>query len=350
MTYGEFKSQIENTYKQRFPNSGISISLGALRGNTCIIRLYLGENRSEFINGIAENDILHVGFVIYQSENAYGNNPKLTDDSELPDTLIMEVRQNYIMTIPDGSTRLPYRKTKGSPEKIIQVFSKDIDILKQTLEDLYNEGKIHDNHKEIVEKKLGLSNVNESIEFRSKTKNLLECFQNNLKESNNNTKYIVCSYYDYKLYDLEDKLKTNDWTEATLFAHDKLMNGFMVEIENTITGKYKIINPDEYNEEFDGEFTIRPRELEESDSYGPTKADLVKKVNDLIKTYGRKNALWCLTHEFNNIGFYQEDKRHSKLNYILTCIDNCYRDGENTEDNRDIIRAIDNSARILSKK
>ncbi len=268
MTYGEFKSQIENAYKQRFPNSGISISLGALGGDTCFIRLYLGENQSEFINGIAGNDILHVGFAIYQSENVYGDNPKLTDDLELPDTLIMEVNQNSITTIPDnqymayGSVRLPYRKTKGSPKKIIQVFSKDVDILKQTLENLYNEGKIHDNHKEIVEKKLGLSNVNESIEFRSKTRNLLESIQSSLNEISNDTKYIVCSYYDYKLHDTEDELKTNDWTEATLFAHDKLMNGFMVEIENTMTGKYKRINPDEYNEEFDGEFTIRSEELD----------------------------------------------------------------------------------------
>lgn len=91
--------------------------------------------------------------------------------------------------------------------------------------------------------------------------------QNNLNETSDNTKYIVCSYYDEKVYGLEDELKTNDWSEATSFAHDKLMNGFMVEIENTITGKYKRINPDEYNEEFDGEFIIRPEELEESEKF-----------------------------------------------------------------------------------
>lgn len=96
----------------------------------------------------------------------------------------------------------------------------------------------------------------------SETKKLFENIQNNLNEISSDTKYIVCSYYDYKLHDLEDELKTNDWTEATLFAHDKLMNGFMIEIENTMTGKYKRINPDEYNEEFDGEFTIRPKDLE----------------------------------------------------------------------------------------
>lgn len=99
----------------------------------------------------------------------------------------------------------------------------------------------------------------------SETKRLIESIQNNLNETNDNTKYIVCSYYDEKVHGLEDELKTNDWSEATSFAHDKLMNGFMIEIENTITGKYKRINPDEYNEEFDGEFIIRPEELEESE-------------------------------------------------------------------------------------
>ena len=62
------------------------------------------------------------------------------------------------------------------------------------------------------------------------------------------TTYIVGSYYDEKLRGLEDELKTDDWSEVEDFAHRKLMQGNMLEIENTKTGKYRRINPDEYNE------------------------------------------------------------------------------------------------------
>ena len=84
-----------------------------------------------------------------------------------------------------------------------------------------------------------------------------------LTESKDPT-YIVCSYYDEKLHGLEDELKTDDWSEVEDFAHRKLMQGNMLEIENTKTGKYRRINPDEYDETFDGEFIVRPEELEEA--------------------------------------------------------------------------------------
>lgn len=83
-----------------------------------------------------------------------------------------------------------------------------------------------------------------------------------LTESKDPT-YIVCSYYDEKLHGLEDELKTDDWSEVEDFAHRKLMQGNMLEIENTKTGKYRRINPDEYDETFDGEFIVRPEELAE---------------------------------------------------------------------------------------
>lgn len=101
--------------------------------------------------------------------------------------------------------------------------------------------------------------------------------------------YIVCSYYDEKLHGLEDELKTDDWSEVEDFAHRKLMQGNMLEIENTKTGKYRRINPDEYDETFDGEFIVRPEELEEAKEnntikvkwsehrdYGDFRADIIQ--------------------------------------------------------------------------
>lgn len=100
----------------------------------------------------------------------------------------------------------------------------------------------------------------------SKIKADKERYAKEVEESKKVTesKYIVCSYYDEKLHGLEDELKTDDFSEATDFAHEKLMQGNMVEIENTESGKYKRINPDEYAKDFDGEFIVSYEELEES--------------------------------------------------------------------------------------
>ena len=100
-------------------------------------------------------------------------------------------------------------------------------------------------------------------------------------ESKEDTKYIVCSYYDEKLHGLEDDLYTNEWDDVEEFAHRKLMQGNMIEIENTKTGKNKRINPDEYNKEFDGEFIVRQEELDEDKKI--TEAEDLKAKADAVK-------------------------------------------------------------------
>ena len=100
-------------------------------------------------------------------------------------------------------------------------------------------------------------------------------------ESKEDTKYIVCSYYDEKLHGLEDDLYTNEWDDVEEFAHRKLMQGNMIEIENTKTGKSKRINPDEYNKEFDGEFIVRQEELDEDKKI--TEAEDLKAKADAVK-------------------------------------------------------------------
>lgn len=42
---------------------------------------------------------------------------------------------------------------------------------------------------------------------------------------------------------------------------------------------------------------------------------LVKKAN--------KNQLWYMIYDFENLGFYREDKRQQR-NFIIECLKNCY--------------------------
>ena len=153
-------------------------------------------------------------------------------------------------------------------------------------------------------------------------KNLVERKQSVTEtESETKPKYIVCSYYDIKCHGFEDELKTDDWSETILFAHDKLMNGFMVEIENTKTGKYKRINPDEYIETFDGEFIVRPEELEETKLVESDDEDLPEEFYEKIcRAYiDTQNLEWVVVNPENNNsvvhGYFVDDKTANKWGY-----------------------------------
>lgn len=76
-----------------------------------------------------------------------------------------------------------------------------------------------------------------------------------------------------------------------------------------------------------------------------TKEILFEKIDRMIELYGRKDAGFHLEYEFGSIGFYQEDKRHSKIEYAKECINNCYNDnpitGYEKEINREIEKAVE---------
>lgn len=50
-----------------------------------------------------------------------------------------------------------------------------------------------------------------------------------------------------------------------------------------------------------------------------TKADLIKK----LKNYTQAQIKYMLS-DFYMIGFYQEDKRKSKRQFLIDCVNNCY--------------------------
>lgn len=77
--------------------------------------------------------------------------------------------------------------------------------------------------------------------------------------------YTVCSYYDGLFRGLEDKGKFTDWSEVQEFSHTKLMDGHYVCISNEETGEMAELNPDIYRDEFNGEFPVKPEDLEGSE-------------------------------------------------------------------------------------
>lgn len=176
MTFAEFKEQVNALYKAEFPNSACSVSKGALGRDTFFITFYLAGNQSEFPNRIAQNDLLNISFHILQNVGRYEDGIEIKDDVELPDTLILDAFDKSILTKPDnkymayGSISLPFRKTTGTPEKILETLKRYIAKIKSTLVDLYHNDQVPDDRKEFVASKLGLTESKkvEDVEYISK--------------------------------------------------------------------------------------------------------------------------------------------------------------------------------------
>lgn len=98
----------------------------------------------------------------------------------------------------------------------------------------------------------------------NKLKNKNEAVNKSILNEETSNSYTAISYYDDKLRGVEDETSSSDWSVITDFAHDKLMGGSYVKITNTTTGKEKVISPDTYQDEFDGEFVVGIGELDES--------------------------------------------------------------------------------------
>lgn len=168
MKFKEFKELVKTNYNSVFPDSMCSITLSTLGGDSAFIRYYLAGKPDEFPNQIAGNDLFHIMFCVRQTvTDEYGYSPKLDDEMELPDTLVLDVQQKTIATKPDnkymafGSVSLPFRRTTGTPEKILDTLMKYNEIIKKTLTELYEEEALPVNQEpnivEFVASKLGIS-------------------------------------------------------------------------------------------------------------------------------------------------------------------------------------------------
>lgn len=74
--------------------------------------------------------------------------------------------------------------------------------------------------------------------------------------------YYVVAYLYTNYTGIMDDLSTNDWSAVEEFAHEHLYKGNLIEIVNNETGASVRLNPDEYFEDFNGEFPVKSWDLE----------------------------------------------------------------------------------------
>lgn len=158
MKLNELLEGIKNSYLKYFPNSLCKAKYSDNLYSSIYVKCYIGKEKDEFANGIIQNDMLHVSFLI---DNEGKQLPKeLTLDSEIPNNLSLENKQKSFLTKPDseylvyGSKSLAFRKTKGDGEKIIKTLDKFFSKLRDELINELENDNIHDKDVELLKRKL----------------------------------------------------------------------------------------------------------------------------------------------------------------------------------------------------
>lgn len=154
MKYLEFAEKIEQVYKGKFPDSMIAVKPCKGFGRYIPIACYLAGDRAEFINGIRENDMLHISFMIDLPRNFD------FESDELPESIILKSLDTSYAIKPEnkymyyGRRKIPYRKTAGTPEKLISAFGKFTERLYTQITADMESGNIHGNFTELLRTKI----------------------------------------------------------------------------------------------------------------------------------------------------------------------------------------------------
>ena len=157
MTRKEFIEKVNAEWSNVFPESRITAKAwDGLGGKSIVIKCYLAGNDNEVPYGIWVNDMFKVMFNIDLPDD-YG------DDKDMPENLVMTVMEKSIAIKPVSRYlyydryAMPWRKVKGSPEKLIGRLAFNFAALMDTMKNLYGLGKIHPEFVQLVGKKMTLN-------------------------------------------------------------------------------------------------------------------------------------------------------------------------------------------------
>lgn len=185
----------------------------------------------------------------------------------------------------DENRKWAERRRKNIPhyEKKVKDAQKDLEFQKNYTDELEKDAdRMENKRKEILDK----ARATAKKESMKEDINEEDTFEELIPKEDEDVEkmYDVISYYDDKLKGIEDSITSNDWSVITDFAHNKLMNGSYVKIVNTVSGKEKVITPSTYQDEFNGEFTIKPEGLTEAE-------DVQSELDDMKEQLKKWNTL-----------------------------------------------------------
>lgn len=152
MTVSEFVSGLESAVKKIFPRSFVQIYSGKNLGSSITFRFALGKDKSEWQNGIIQNDpLFHLWMIGWES---------FVDDAFTKDKIPAELSVGGSLTITpeegsymaQGRAKIGWRKKTLPPDKLIKGFSDYFKKVKKVLKD--NQDKLFDKDLELAKKKM----------------------------------------------------------------------------------------------------------------------------------------------------------------------------------------------------
>lgn len=149
MNFETMQSEILKKWDEHF-NGKCDIEICRVYGRFIWLEMRL----SEKINVCRQNDIFQISFMIDLPDN-------FNESENLPEKLTIISNARCYKIKPEKnkylayeSRTIPFRKTTGTPEKIIQVIGKFIDKLYEQFTTDYKNGNITNNYIEIVKENL----------------------------------------------------------------------------------------------------------------------------------------------------------------------------------------------------
>ena len=140
--------EIENTIKKIFPKSAVKAEFNSRMYPSITVWFTLGKDKSEYINGIEQNDIAHMRLTID------GKGQEIGKDGEIKGLLQVENSSPSFRIKSEspymafGRMKVPFRKASGSSEKIVEYIKKYFITFKKALQD--NKDKIPDNDLKLI--------------------------------------------------------------------------------------------------------------------------------------------------------------------------------------------------------
>lgn len=127
-------ADIGKAIKKHFKKSFINSRVAKMLGKAIVVTFALGKDKSEWSNGIIDNDKAFHKFMIHLSDSS---GSYLGDDGSLPDKLTIEMLQGGSIYGPNftGSAKVGWRKKTGSPEAIVKHMDKYFEKLRKTIKD-----------------------------------------------------------------------------------------------------------------------------------------------------------------------------------------------------------------------
>lgn len=135
MNANDLYERIKESFYRYFPNSYIGGGFSTHLGTSIHVWITLGKDKSEYSNGIIQNDPMHANFFIYGMDR----------EGNLSDTLEAESSHGMGVMIPSSNpmyvydtVKVPFRKTKGNADRILKAFDVGFSRLYDTVKEHKN--------------------------------------------------------------------------------------------------------------------------------------------------------------------------------------------------------------------